>query len=116
LEKAGVDIRGGIMSIVVYLFVVASENVSLCGFVWTDGVASIEMKLTLSKCDRLMIRTINTKGRLTRPLKNLLPSTVGPRIELAGLENPPIALKRVSAISTIISAIFRATICFSVSV
>jgi hypothetical protein len=104
------------MSIIVYFFVVASENVLLCGFVWTDGIAPIGMKFTLSRCNRLIIRRIDTKERLTRPLKSLLPSTVGPRVELAGLAKPPIALKRVSAISTIISAIFMATACFSISV
>lgn len=40
-EKVGVNIGRGGMYVVVYLFVVASENIRLLGFVWADRVASI---------------------------------------------------------------------------
>ena len=77
-EKVEVDIGHRGMCVVVYLFVVASENICLCGFVWTDRVVPIRMKFTLSKY-KSIAREINTKSDEDRPLKSLLPSTVGPR-------------------------------------
>jgi len=55
------------MCIVVYLFVVASENIRLCGFVWTDRVATIRMKFTLSK-HKSIARGIGAKGNEDLPV------------------------------------------------
>ena len=58
------ETRSWSISMVVYLFVVASENIWLCGFVWPDRV---EWNL------------YKDRWKPTRPLKSLLPSTVGPK-------------------------------------